>query len=114
MGDRATSLPSKLSGGQQQRVAIARALINRPVLLMADEPTGNLDSHTGEEIIDLVLSLRERYGMTVFVASHDPLVVARCNRVVRMSDGAIVDDIELTSGVDAREVLDRIGRPDAP
>jgi putative ABC transport system ATP-binding protein len=111
LGTRANSLPSKLSGGQQQRVAIARALINHPVLLLADEPTGNLDSHTGEAILDLVLSLRDRYGMAVFVASHDPLVVARCDRVVRMSDGAIVDDVVLSSAADAQAVLDRIDRP---
>ena len=83
LADRARHLPSELSGGQQQRVAIARALINRPTLLLADEPTGNLDSVTGREIIDLLLTLRERYGMTMLVATHDAEVAASCERIVR-------------------------------
>jgi putative ABC transport system ATP-binding protein len=88
--DRADSLPSKLSGGQQQRVAIARALINRPPLLLADEPTGNLDSATGAEVIDLILDLRERLGMTVLIATHDQSVASRCERTFRMRDGSLL------------------------
>ncbi|MFF4399675.1 ABC transporter ATP-binding protein [Streptomyces sp. NPDC001480] len=104
--ERANALPSELSGGQQQRVAICRALINRPGLLLADEPTGNLDSATGREIIDLLLSLRERYGMTMLVATHDAEVAANCDRIVRLGDGRIVADEQVAPATD---VLDRLG-----
>src|SRR4051812_27734333 len=103
---RADALPSELSGGEQQRVAISRALINRPGLLLADEPTGNLDSVTGREIIDLLLSLRERYGMTMLVATHDTEVAASCDRIVRLHDGRIVADEPVAP---ADDVLDRLG-----
>jgi putative ABC transport system ATP-binding protein len=89
LGDRAGALPSQLSGGQQQRVAIARALILRPGLLLADEPTGNLDSATGAEIIDLLLALNTEQGTTLVVATHDPAIAGRCGHVIRMHDGRI-------------------------
>jgi putative ABC transport system ATP-binding protein len=95
LGGRENSLPSRLSGGEQQRVAIARALINEPGLLLADEPTGNLDSVTGAEIVNLILDLRSTRGMTVIVATHDPLVASRCDRVVRLRDGRVVDDVRV-------------------
>lgn len=85
-------LPSQLSGGQQQRVAIARALINNPTLLLADEPTGNLDSATGKEIIDLLLRLNSEQGTTLILATHDMDIAARCARTVSMRDGRVVDD----------------------
>jgi putative ABC transport system ATP-binding protein len=90
LAERADSVPSKLSGGQQQRVAIARALINDPVLLLADEPTGNLDSTTGSEIMDLILELRDERGMTVLVATHDENIGSRSDKVIRMRDGRII------------------------
>ena len=87
---RADHVPSKLSGGEQQRVAIARALANGPHVLLADEPTGNLDTATGAEILELLLSLSGE-GRTVIVVTHDADVAARANRVVRMQDGRVVD-----------------------
>jgi putative ABC transport system ATP-binding protein len=89
LGDRAGALPSQLSGGQQQRVAIARALIMQPGLLLADEPTGNLDSATGGEIIDLLLALNAEHGTTLVIATHDPAIAERCGQVIRMRDGCV-------------------------
>lgn len=106
LAERADALPSELSGGQRQRVAIARALINRPGLLLADEPTGSLDSVTGREIIDLLLSLRERYGMTMLIATHDTEVAASCDRIVRLHDGRIVADDRVAPATD---LLNRLG-----
>ncbi|MEO0973359.1 MAG: ABC transporter ATP-binding protein [Pseudomonadota bacterium] len=88
---RSDHLPSQLSGGQQQRVAIARAVASRPLVLFADEPTGNLDTATGAQILDMLDSLNED-GMTVVLVSHDPAVSERAGRVIRMSDGEIVAD----------------------
>jgi putative ABC transport system ATP-binding protein len=104
---REAAFPSELSGGQQQRVAIARALINDPVLLLADEPTGNLDSQTGAEIFDLLLDLRERREMTVIIATHDTLVASRCDRIVRLLDGRMRDEVGSPSPMPA-ETLGRI------
>ncbi|HEX6230965.1 MAG TPA: ABC transporter ATP-binding protein [Actinomycetota bacterium] len=112
LGARARSLPSHLSGGEQQRVAIARALVNDPGLLLADEPTGNLDSDTSVEIMELLLDLRRERGMTVIVATHDPLIATRCERMVRLHDGAVVDDVALEPGDErVEDVFDRINRP---
>jgi predicted ABC-type transport system involved in lysophospholipase L1 biosynthesis ATPase subunit len=81
--------PAELSGGERQRVALARALVNQPDLILADEPTGNLDSHTGGEIIDLLCSLREERQATLVIATHDATVAARAPRVVHLVDGQI-------------------------
>jgi putative ABC transport system ATP-binding protein len=90
LGRRADHLPSQLSGGEQQRVAIARALANEPRVLLADEPTGNLDSETGTEIVDLLRSLSAERGQTVVLVTHDPTVAAKAPRVVRMKDGRVM------------------------
>ena len=91
LADRAGHLPSQLSGGQRQGVALARAIAGRPRLLLADEPTGALDSTSGERALDLLAELRQRYGMTLLIVSHDPAVAERANRVVRLVDGEITD-----------------------
>jgi putative ABC transport system ATP-binding protein len=88
--DRAEHLPSELSGGQRQAVASARAVANRPRLLLADEPTGSLDSESAGRALDLLASLRDRLGMTVIVVSHDPAVADRADRVVHLVDGRVV------------------------
>jgi putative ABC transport system ATP-binding protein len=85
-------LPAKLSGGQQQRVAIARALIGDPELLLADEPTGNLDSGTGRDVLDLLFRLRRDRGITLLLATHDEAVAARCDRVIELRDGRLTAD----------------------
>jgi putative ABC transport system ATP-binding protein len=92
LAGREHDLPSRLSGGQQQRVAIARALIGDPRLLLADEPTGNLDSATGAEILDLLFTLHRDRGLTLILATHDPAVAARCDRVIQLEDGAVSAD----------------------
>ena len=90
--DRRTHRPSELSGGQQQRVAIARALVSRPTVVFADEPTGNLDSRTGEEILELLRGTVDSYGQTVVMVTHDPRAAAMADRVLFLSDGLIVRD----------------------
>ena len=90
LGARAGHLPDELSSGQQQRVAIARALANRPRLLLADEPTGNLDSATAAEVLDLLTGLSRAQGLTLVMVTHDPLDAARADRIIRLRDGRVV------------------------
>jgi ABC-type lipoprotein export system ATPase subunit len=91
LADRGDHLPAQLSGGEQQRVAIARALANGPDVLLADEPTGNLDSTTGAEIVSLLRSLSGEHGQTVVLITHDPAIAAHAPRVLRMQDGRLVE-----------------------
>ena len=90
--DRAKHLPSELSGGQQQRVSVGRALINDPVLILADEPTGNLDSKSSREIIDLLKLSNKRYNQTLLVITHDEKIAIQADRVITVSDGQIIRD----------------------
>ncbi|HOU42766.1 MAG TPA: ABC transporter ATP-binding protein [Anaerolineaceae bacterium] len=91
LSDRIRHRPTELSGGQQQRVAIARALVNNPAILMADEPTGNLDSKSGKEIMDLLLSLNRDLGTTLIIVTHDMGIGQQAQRIIRLSDGLIVE-----------------------
>ncbi|WP_299601967.1 ABC transporter ATP-binding protein [uncultured Tateyamaria sp.] len=89
LGHRGGHYPSQMSGGEQQRVALARALVTRPEILLADEPTGNLDGANGQAIMDLLFALRDRHGATLVLVTHAPDLAARCDRVIRLADGRI-------------------------
>ena len=101
--DRLTHRPSELSGGQQQRVAVARALVHRPAVLFADEPTGNLDSSSSEEVLNLLRQAVDEFGQTVIMVTHEPAAAAVADRIVILSDGEVVRD---GAGTDAEGVLD--------
>jgi putative ABC transport system ATP-binding protein len=105
LADRAHHHPSQLSGGQQQRVAIARALVNRPSILLADEPTGNLDSRTSVEIMDILQRLNNEAGLTVALVTHEPDIAQYAKRVLEFRDGKIKKDVQVTNRLIAAEVL---------
>ncbi len=92
LGSRKDHYPAQLSGGEQQRVALARAAAPRPAIFLADEPTGNLDGATGEAIMELLFGLRDRHGATLVLVTHAPELAARCDRVVRLSDGQVAGE----------------------
>jgi putative ABC transport system ATP-binding protein len=98
LGDRLNHRPDQLSGGQQQRVAIARALVAEPLLILADEPTGNLDSRAGDEIASLLRQVPDQWGRTVVMVTHDPRIAAYADRIVFLKDGTVVDETILDPG----------------
>lgn len=103
LADRLHHLPGQLSGGQQQRVAIARALVNQPRIILADEPTGNLDSGTSEQVLDLIERLQQQLELTVVMVTHDPLIASRAHRILQMVDGRFVSH----NGATARPAVSR-------
>ncbi len=111
LGQRIHHKPNELSGGQQQRVAIARAIVNDPVLILGDEPTGNLDSRTSEEIMALFQDFN-RQGKTVIIVTHEEEVARHCKRIIRFKDGRLVMDEPIADPIDAREVLKTMPDPD--
>jgi putative ABC transport system ATP-binding protein len=92
LGDRLQHYPAELSGGEQQRVALARALAPRPSILVADEPTGNLDDENGRIVMDLLFALRRARGATLVLVTHDEALAARCDRIIRLRSGRIIND----------------------
>lgn len=108
LGKRADHRPMELSGGQQQRVAIARALVTRPALVLADEPTGNLDSRTGLEVIMILQQLNAR-GITIVLVTHDPAIASYCQRQIILRDGRVIEDQHNSSQVFARDLVARNG-----
>jgi putative ABC transport system ATP-binding protein len=92
LGELAERKPLELSGGQQQRVAVARAIVSRPRLVLADEPTANLDSKTGEDLLDLMRGLNEKDGITYVFSTHDPMVMEKARRIIRLRDGMVVGE----------------------
>jgi putative ABC transport system ATP-binding protein len=107
--DRRTHRPSELSGGQQQRVAIARALVSKPTVVLADEPTGNLDSTTSAEILDLLRSATEAYGQTTVMVTHDASAAAIADRILFIADGLIVDELARSEPAEVLAAMNRIG-----
>ncbi len=95
LGNRLDNRPDQLSGGQQQRVAVARALISEPALILADEPTGNLDTRSGDEIANLLRQVTKEYGRTVIMVTHDPRIAAYADRIIFLKDGKVVDETQL-------------------
>ena len=110
LGDRRTHRPAELSGGQQQRVAIARALVSRPTVMFADEPTGNLDSTTSGEILELVRTMVESYGQTTVMVTHDPQAAAIAHRILFLSDGRVVRDLGPSDAGDVIAAMDELSR----
>jgi len=103
--------PAQLSGGEQQRVALARALAPQPAILFGDEPTGNLDGKTGRAVIDLIFDLAKERGSTLILVTHDPALADKCDRVISMADGRIVDDTGDTNSIDSNEdVMSKVSR----
>jgi len=92
LANRASHKPTELSGGEQQRVAIARGIVNNPTILLADEPTGNLDQKTSHEILQLLCKIHEKEGLTIIVVTHDPAVAERANKAIKMIDGRVIEE----------------------
>jgi putative ABC transport system ATP-binding protein len=101
LGERLNHYPRQLSGGEQQRVALARAFVTRPSLLFADEPTGNLDTHTGQAIIELLFALNAEAGTTLVLVTHDEHLAERCGRILRLDSGELVNEVPVNEGVAA-------------
>jgi putative ABC transport system ATP-binding protein len=110
LADRSSHRPAELSGGEQQRVALARALIADPALILGDEPTGNLDSHSGDEVVQLLRRVVDEFGRTIVIVTHDPRIAAYADRIVFLKDGQIVDENNLKGLDRADQLREQLGR----
>ncbi|MBL8156812.1 MAG: ATP-binding cassette domain-containing protein, partial [Anaerolineae bacterium] len=110
LSDRAEHRPSELSGGQQQRAALARALIARPAVILADEPTGNLDSRSSDEVVQMLRQTVDQYHQTTILVTHDPRVAAHADRIVFLKDGRVVDDNRLKGQGKAEQIRDQLSK----
>jgi putative ABC transport system ATP-binding protein len=110
LADRSTHRPAELSGGEQQRVALARALVANPALILGDEPTGNLDSHAGDEVVQLLRQVVDAFGRTIVIVTHDPRIAAYADRIVFLKDGQIVDENNLKGLDRAEQLREQLGR----
>ena len=110
LGDRLTHRPSELSGGQQQRVAVARALASRPAVVFADEPTGNLDSKSGQDVLALLRRSVDEFGQTVVMVTHDPGAASVADRLLALGDGRVVHDGEAGSVADVIDLMKSLGQ----
>ena len=108
LGERLTSRPDQLSGGQQQRVAVARALVAEPALILADEPTGNLDTRSGDEIAGLLRDVTKKYGRTVVMVTHDPRIAAYADRIIFLKDGKVIDETNLERKGGAEKIASKM------
>jgi putative ABC transport system ATP-binding protein len=111
LGDRLTHKPKELSGGQQQRVAVARALASRPQVVFADEPTGNLDSHSGAEVLELLRRSVDEHRQTIVMVTHDPVAAAWTDRVVFLADGRVVDEVRHPTREAVLDIMTRMTTP---
>jgi putative ABC transport system ATP-binding protein len=110
LAERSTHRPAELSGGEQQRVALARALVANPALILGDEPTGNLDSHAGDEVVQLLRHVVDAFGRTIVIVTHDPRIAAYADRIVFLKDGQIVDENNLKGLDRAEQLREQLGR----
>jgi putative ABC transport system ATP-binding protein len=110
IADRSTHRPAELSGGEQQRVALARALVNNPALILGDEPTGNLDSHAGDEVVQLLRRATDEWGRTVILVTHDPRIAANADRIIFLRDGQVVDESKLKGQGNADQIREQLSR----
>lgn len=108
--DRKTHRPAELSGGEQQRVTLARAMVTGPALILGDEPTGNLDSKTSDEVVSLLRQVVDEFGRTMVIVTHDPRVAAHADRIVFLKDGEIVDENHLKGSGNAEQIREQLGR----
>ena len=110
LADRATHRPSELSGGQQQRVALARALVTKPAVVLADEPTGNLDSRSSDEVVQMLRRAVDEWSQTLILVTHDPRVAAYADRIIFLKDGKVVDENRLKGQGRAEEIREQLGK----
>lgn len=110
LADRLEHRPAELSGGEQQRVALARALVTTPAVILADEPTGNLDSHSSDEVVQMLRRAVDDWGQTLLLVTHDPRIAAYANRIVFLKDGMIVDENRMTGVGKADQIREQLGR----